>query len=372
MVACASSAEEQDQTPNASAWQIVSGLHMTAPAFPTSLPEFQATFPDVAACCAHLESLRWPEGFVCPACKVKSEPRRTAGRPQVLRCTPCGVETSSTAGTILQKTHSPIVNWFWGAYLVTTQTPGMSALQFQRQIGLARYETAFLMLHKLRTAMVRPDRDRIGSKGTHVEVDEVLVGGRTRGQGRGVHHKILVAGAVEVRKARARKSRDEHGGGVPVPGRRYAGRLRLCAVPDRSGEVLTHFVDENVLVGATVVTAGWQGYDKLGAMGFDHRPVVLGGDPDMAERHLPMIHLAFSNLKTWLNGTHHGVSPKHLQAYLNEYVFRFNRRFYPFNAFNSILGVGVKATSPTYRQLHDGAWTHPTQGCCSTGVPLCR
>jgi len=344
---------------------------MAAPDFPTSLPAFQQTFPDEAACYAYLEKLRWPNGFVCPACGKAGVPRRTAGRPQVLRCTPCGVETSSTAGTILHKTHTRIVNWFWGAYLVTTQTPGMSALQFQRQIGIPYYQAAFQMLHKLRAAMVRPHRDRVGNKGTHVEVDEVLVGGRTRGEGRGVHHKVLVAGAVEVRKGKDRESRDEHEGGIPIPGRRYAGRLRLCAVPDRGGETLTQFVDENVLVGSTVMTDGWQGYDKLESMGYDHRPVVLGGDPDMAEKRLPMIHLAFSNLKTWLNGTHHGVSPKHLQAYLNEYVFRFNRRFYPFNAFNSILGVGVGTVPPTYRQLYDGEWTHPTQGCCATGVQVC-
>jgi transposase-like protein len=344
---------------------------MTASAFPTSLPDFQVTFPDEAACLAYLESLRWPDGFVCSSCKAKGEPRRIVKRPHVLRCAACKCETSVTAGTVLQDSHSRLVNWFWGAYLLTTQTPGMSALQFQRQLGLNRYATAFLMLHKLRAAMVRPDRDRIGNKGTHVEVDEVLVGGRTRGEGRGKHHKSLVVGAIEVRRGKDKPPRDMHEGAIPLPGRNYAGRLRLCVVPDRGAQTLVQFVDENVLVGSTIVTDGWQGYDKLASMGFDHRPVVLHGDPDMAEKHLPMIHLVFGNLKTWINGTHHGVSKKHLQAYLNEYVFRFNRRFYPFNAFNSILGVGAKTLSPTRRQLYDGAWTHPTQGGCATGVAAC-
>jgi len=302
---------------------------------------------------------------------VQGTPQRLSTRPRVLRCAACKAEASVTAGTLLQDTRQPICNWFWGAYLVTTQTPGMSALQFQRQIGVKHYTTAFHMLHRLRAAMVRPDRDRVGNKGTHVEVDEVLVGGRTRGEGRGVHHKVIVVGAVEVRRGKDRESRDEHDGGVPIPGRRYAGRLRLRAVPDRGGARLTQFVDENVLVGSTVVTDGWQGYDKLASMGYDHRPVVLSGDPDMAETHLPMIHLAFSNLKTWINGTHHGVSPKHLQAYLNEYVFRFNRRFYPFNAFNSILGIGVRVQGPSWTALHSGEWAHPTQGCCATRVAAC-
>ena len=336
---------------------------MTAPAFPTSLPEFQAVFPNEAACFAYLELLRWPDGFVCPACGKKSEPRRTVGRPQVLRCTPCGAETSSTAGTILQKMRSGIVNWFWGAYLVTTQTPGQSARQFQRQLGISRYETAFQTLHKLRAGMVRPDRDTIGGQ-YPVEIDETLVGGRTRGEGRGVHHKATVVGAIEVRRRRegedrAVEGRRGHAEGKPLKRAMYAGRLRLRLVPSRGAENLTAFVKENVAKGAVVRTDGWQGYDGLAKLGYGHEAVVLDGDPEKAEAHLPMIHLAFSNLKTWLLGTHHGVSQQHLQAYLNEYVFRFNRRFYPMTAFNSVLGLVVRAVPPTYEELYSGKWVHP-------------
>jgi transposase-like protein len=262
----------------------------------------------------------------------------------------------------MQDSHSPVCTWFWGAYLVTTQTPGQSALQFQRQLGLNRYETAFQMLHKLRAAMVRPGRDRVGAR-FPVEVDEVLIGGRTRGEGRGVHHKALVVGAVEVRQSKkVVQHRDPHEGGIPLLGRRYAGRLRLAVVPDRSKASLAGFVDDNVEVGSRVTTDGYQGYDDLEEMGYRHTPVVIHGDPDMAERHLPMIHLVFSNLKTWIIGTHHGVSQQHLQAYLNEYVFRFNRRFYPFNAFNSVLGIGMQRKAPTYKQLYNGKWTHPLNG----------
>ena len=165
--------------------------------FPTTLPEFQRIFPDNAACSRYLERLRWPEGFACPKCGNVDKPYRFATRRTVvLRCRACHSNISLTAGTVMQQSHTPLSTWFWGAYLVTTQTPGMSAVQFQRQLGL-RYETAFLILHKLRAGMVRPERDAIGAQYA-VEVDEVLVGGRTKGEGRGVHHKAIVVGAVEV------------------------------------------------------------------------------------------------------------------------------------------------------------------------------
>src|SRR3984957_15780655 len=164
--------------------------------FPTSLPEFQKVFPDDNACTDYLEAIRWPGGFTCPRCGQKGEPYRFPTRSStVLRCRGCKVNTSLTAGTVMQSTHSALSTWFWGAYLVTTQTPGQSALQFQRQLGLSRYETAFQILHKLRAGMVRPERDTIG--GEHpVEVDECMVGGETRGEGRGTHHKSVVVGGA--------------------------------------------------------------------------------------------------------------------------------------------------------------------------------
>ncbi len=243
--------------------------------------------------------------------------------------------------------------WFWGAYLVTTQTPGMSALQFQRQLGLKRYETAFQILHKLRAGMVRPDRDAIG--GDHaVEVDETFVGGRTRGEGPGVHHKVCVVGAVEVR-ARKGVANDNAG---PRKSTTYAGRLRLRVVKARTLANVSRFVQENIALGSAVRTDAFSGYAPLGVTGFRHDPLVMDGSAERAQAHLPMIHLVFSNLKTWLDGTHHGVSQHHLQAYLNEYVFRFNRRFYPMTTFHSVLGLAVHAESPTYDELYSGEWVH--------------
>ena len=264
----------------------------------------------------------------------------------------------------MERTHTPLSTWFWAAYMMTTQTPGQSALQFQRQLGLSRYETAFQILHKLRAGMVRPERDQIG--GEHaVEVDECLIGGATRGKGRGIHHKATVIGAVEVRlrkdaEDRKAKHRQDHEGGVPLKKLVYAGRLRLRVVEGRGADGLTRFVSENVAAGSAVRTDGWPGYASLRDLGYVHDALSLNGDPENTERHLPMIHLVFSNLKTWILGTHHGrIAQHHLQAYLNEYVFRFNRRFYPMTAFNSVLGLAARSESATYAQLYSGDWLRP-------------
>jgi len=318
---------------------------------PQSLLEFQRMFPSEMACAAYLESIRWPDGFACPTCGVSDEAQRIITRPRVIRCRHCHTDVALTAGTVMHATRTPLQAWFLGAYLVTTQTPGVSAVQLQRQLGLTRYETAFQMLHKLRAGMVRPNRDRVGAAWP-VEVDETLVGGRTKGEGRGVHHKATVAGAIEVRP------RPLGTDGKKPPRAVYAGRLRLFLVPNRSAKTLTGFVQENVVKGAVVRTDGWGGYDDLTKLGYAHEPMVLGGDGEKTDTHLPMIHIAFSNLKTWLMGTHHSVSKQHLPAYLNEFVFRFNRRFYPMTAFASILGIGMNVVGPTYRGLYDGTWDH--------------
>lgn len=335
---------------------------------PTSLAEFQQVFPDAKACAAYLEALRWPVGFVCPSCGHKEDPYRFATRSSVvLRCRACKKNASLTAGTVMQSSHTPLSTWFWAAYLMTTQTPGISAVQFQRQLGLTRYETAFTILHKLRSGMVRPERDGIGDE-YPVEIDEAYVGGSTRGEGRGVHHKATVIGAVEIRTRKDIKSKPTKGNGAPSAKKVYAGRLRLQVIPDRCTSTLSAFVKENVAPSSMVLTDGWQGYGELTEFGYKHKPLVLARDPNKAEAHLPMIHLVFSNLKTWILGTHHGrIEECHLQAYLNEYVFRFNRRFYPMTTFDSVLGLAARSLSPTYEQLYSGRYDHP--GSALTTLP---
>lgn len=329
--------------------------------FPRSLPQFQKLFPDDAACARWLEAAKWPKGFECPQCHERGEPFRFENRPGVLRCKACRSDVSLKAGAVMEGTHTPLTTWFWGAYLVSTSTPGISAVQFQRQLGLTRYETAYQILHKLRAGMVRPGRDRIGgnlARGDHVEIDETYVGGRVRGEGRGpkADHTVLVAAAVEVRTRPAKR------GDKPTRrGGRYAGRLRLEIVPNRGEKALCGFVEAAVEPGAIVITDAAPAYATLEKRGYAHLPVVEGGDPKVAEEFLPIVHLVFSNLKAWLQGTHHGrVEPKHLQAYLNEFAFRFNRRFYPFNAFRSLLGIGANGEAPTYADLYSGDWQHPT------------
>lgn len=301
--------------------------------FPRSLPDFQRLFPNEAACAAYLERARWSDGFVCDYCGTLGEPYRFANRPSVCRCRHCNRDTSLTAGTVMERTHTPLSVWFWAAYLVASQTPGMSAAQFQRQLGLSRYETAFQILHKLRVGMVRPDQDRIGGNPFDaVEADETYVGGRTRGKGRGVHDMVLVAGAVEVKQRK-------HGGSLNKRRTgRYAGRVRLAVVPDRSAKSLGGFIERVVTPGATIITDDWSGYAALEKRGYLHTAVAERGDMQVAETFLPIIH--------------HGVSPQHLQAYLNEFTFRFNRRFYPFNAFRSLLGIAGDVTAPTYAELY--------------------
>jgi len=223
--------------------------------------------------------------------------------------------------------------WFQAAYLVTTHTPGMSALQFQRQMGLNNYETAFTMFHKLRAGMVRQDRDKLSGL---VEVDETYIGGKKEGPaGRGAEGKAIVVGAVDIRG-------------------KAANRVRLRVIPNVTGETLLDFIKENIAEGSTIATDDWRGYSRLTTAGYKH----------VTSDELIHIHRVFSNLKTWLLGTHHGVSPQHLQAYLNEYIFRFNRRKTPMAAFQTALGMTKERLGPTYKGLYgvkkgEGEWTHP-------------
>jgi len=230
----------------------------------------------------------------------------------------------------------PLTLWFWAAYLVTTHTPGLSALQLQRQLGIDSYETAWAILHKLRRAMVRPDRERLKEK---VEVDETYLGGPEVGLrgGRQLLDKALVVAAVEVRG-------------------KASGRVRLQMVPDASGPTLTGFVKANVERGAVVLTDGWQGYAPLSGLGYKHRPRTQGA-PERAGRILPRIHRVFGNLKTWLRGTHHGVGHQHLQAYLDEFTFRFNRRRTPMAAFQTLLGLATLHGPTSYDLLYDSELT---------------
>ena len=272
-------------------------------------------FADEASCLEYLVESRWPDGFSCPRCQHGAAfvlPRR-----RLWQCKKCGRQTSPTAGTVLHRTRVPLMQWFCAAYLVTTLTPGFSAVQLQRQLGLGTYETAWTMLHRLRRAMLRPNRDQLTGP---VEVDETFIGGAHAGKrGRGAAGKTLVIGAVEVR-----------GDG--------SGRVRLSRIPSATKAQLEEFVRSNVVEGGSVFTDRWPSYDGLAVLGYDHQPEIQGGKRNPRNA-LPRIHRVFSNLKTWLAGTHHGVGAKNVPVYLREFEFRFNRRRTPMAAFQSLLGL---------------------------------
>lgn len=272
--------------------------------YPSTYREFVAMFPDAAACIAYLERLRWPTGFVCVACGSTSAAwRLTRGR---LVCPACRHQGSATAGTILDKTRTPLTTWFEAAWHVTTAKNGLSAKTLERTLG-TRYRVAWTMLQRFRVAMVRSERERLA--GT-VEVDETLVGGVEHGRkrGRGTSKSVVVI-AVEV---------------VEPQG---FGRVRMRHVPDASGANLLPFVCDAVAPGSAVRTDGWGGYNDLLQFGYDHQPTVLTSSGDPAHVSMPGVHRVASLLKRWVLGTHQGsVTPEHLQSYLEEFTFRFNRR----------------------------------------------
>ena len=295
---------------------------------PQTLPEFQSVFPNEEACLLYLFDLRWPGGFVCRRCTGRKHYSYPLRRTVV--CKTCRTHVRLTAGTIMERSKQPLLTWFYGAFLTTTLTPGISAVQFQRQLGIGRYETAFQLLHKIRAAMVAPERELLHGC---VEIDETLIGGVHKGGERGssTQKKTLVIGAVEVRQGRKRSV--------------VAGRVRLRAIPDAACSAVVGFVQENVVPGTTVLTDGHNGYNALQRLGYQHRSEVAAA--------LPLAHREFANLKTWLRGTHHDrVERKHLQAYLNEFAFRHNRRFWPFSAFQRVLQIAMKTAAPTYHELY--------------------
>jgi transposase-like protein len=272
--------------------------------YPSTYREFVAMFPDQEACLAYIEHLRWPDGFVCPACGARTEPwRQTRGR---LSCPRCRHQGSITAGTIFDKTRTPLTIWFEAAWHLTTAKNGLSAKTLERTLGV-RYRVAWTMLQRFRVSMVRADRSRLS--GT-VEVDETSIGGVKRGgkRGRG-SEKSVVTIAVEVLDPKG------------------FGRVRMRHVPDASSKSLLPFIQDTITPGSHVRTDGWRGYNGAEAKGYVHQKTVLAASDDPAHVAMPAVHRVASLLKRWIMGTHQGsVTAEHLQSYLEEFTFRFNRR----------------------------------------------
>src|SRR5215471_5457420 len=272
--------------------------------YPRDLLQFERQFSTEEACRDYLATLRWPEGFRCPRCGSTRAWSRKARA--LMECAGCGYQSSITAGTIFDRTRIPLTIWFRAMWLVTNAKNGISALSVQRQLGFKRYETAWTFLHKLRRAMVRPARDRL--HGT-VEVDETYVGGDEEDvRGRETYTKSLVAVAAE-----------QVGDGI--------GRIRLATIPDASGPSLLGFIEEAIAHGSLVHTDCWEGYSGLTTKGYRHHAINIKRSGKHAHEVLPRVHWVASLLKRWLLGTHQGsVRPPHLDYYLDEFTFRFNRR----------------------------------------------
>jgi transposase-like protein len=316
-----------------------------------SLTEFQEAFPDEAGCAAFLFERRWQGGFVCPRCGGERV-AALKSRAHTYECLDCGRQTSITAGSVMHRSKLPLTVWFWAAHLMSTHSNGMSARQLADQLGLT-YKTAWLLTQKLRRSMVDPDRELLEGV---VEVDQAEIPFRAGDTvfDPGNSGKILIAGAVEV------IDRDT---GQAKPRRKKAkyldtlsGRIRLAMIADNSAASIEAFVRTNVKRGTTLLTDGHASYPGL--TDYRHDPRVVG--KMAAHVVLPWVHRVFSLVKRWGLGTYHGLRRKHVDTYLNEFVFRYNRRFYRHASFETILGLASHHEPASYWDIIGRA--NPRQG----------
>lgn len=297
--------------------------------YPMTFREFIKRFPDEENCRNYLYTLRFPEGFVCPKCEHNQQWKIGM---LLYECSKCGHQTSVIAGTAFQDTRKPLMDWFIAIWWVTTQKNGASAQGLQQVLGLRSYQTAWTWLHKIRVAMVNPHRTKLSGK---IEIDEAYIGGKAEGKrGRGAEKKVLVIVAVEW------------------DGKKL-GRCRMSIIPDASSNSLHSFIIGNIEKGSELITDGWTGYNGIEGEGFSRSIHIQKGKED-EEKLLPHIHTIIGLLKRWLLGTHQGaVEQKHLQSYLDEYVFRFNRRTSAQRGllFYRLLESAMRTKTITYKQL---------------------
>ncbi len=308
--------------------------------YPRTVTEFETRFATEEACRAYVVQLRWPDGFRCPSCGgAVAWPVRSV----LWQCAGCGRQTSVTAGTVFQDTRTPLTTWFRAMWCVSSSKTGTSALALQQILGLGSYRTAWAWLHKLRRAMVRPGRDRLSGE---VEVDESFIGGIGGAEGRSTATKALIVVAAEA-----------VGRGI--------GRVRMRRIPDASAASLGAFVQDAIESGSVVLTDGWHGYDRLKANGYRHQALLMRGDAELAIAQVPRVHRVISLLKRWLLGTHQGaVTQVHLEYYLDEFTFRFNRRRsrHRGKLFFRLVQHAVMADPVSYRQIVKHTRRGPRRG----------
>jgi len=271
--------------------------------YPRKLMELESRFATEDTCREYLASLRWPNGFVCPHCSGTTA--WPVGK-NLRECSGCHRQTSVIAGTIFDRSRIPLPVLFRAIWWVVTQKNGASALGLKRILGISSYETAWTWLHKFRQAMVAPGRSRLSGE---IEVDETYLGGLEEGvEGRETYKKALVVIAAQA------------------DGKKI-GRVRMRRIPDAGGESLLSFISDVIEPGSLVHTDGWSAYGGISEAGYRHKVTILRQSTESAVDLLPRVHLVASLLKRWILGTHQGsVSSAHLDGYLDEFTFRFNRR----------------------------------------------
>lgn len=304
-----------------------------------SLSQFQKDFPDEASCAAFLVARRWPDGFRCPSCGGRRY-GSLRSRAHTSECLDCGHQTSITAGTALHRSKLPLQTWFWAAHLMATHSNGMSALQLAGQLGVT-YKTAWLLAQKLRRSMIDPDRTLLEGV---VEVDQTELPFRSDDTffDPGKTGKIAIAGAVEVVDRATNRAKPRKLSAKYLDTR--SGRIRLAVIRDNSAASLHAFIRAHVKPGTTLLTDGHSSYPGLSD--YRHDPRIVSRMAGHVA--LPWIHRVFSLMKRWGLGTYHGLRPQHLDTYLNEFVFRYNRRFYRHVSFETMLGLAAHRQPASY------------------------
>jgi transposase-like protein len=299
--------------------------------FPKNQIEFERQFNSEESCLEYLLKLRYPFGFVCKKCGGSKHWRQTRNR---ITCASCDLEISILSGTIFHKSHVPLSLWFRACWWSINQKQGVSALGLQRTLGLGSYRTAWMILQKLRTAMIRPHRDMLHGE---LEVDEIYIGGPEIEGEKYRSSKQLILVAVE-----------KNGRGI--------GRIRMKCISGTSSQTLLTGIQEVIEPGSSIETDAWRGYLCLTEHGYKHsrREMAKNRKALREENALPRVHRVASLFKRWVLGTYHGrMEPKHLQHYLDEYVFRFNRRTSKSRGllFQRLLENAVQIKAPTYRAI---------------------
>jgi transposase-like protein len=281
-----------------------------------NLLDFQNRFPDEAACWEYVSKMRWQEGFCCPKCKSKKH-RLLAGR-KVFKCYDCKYQSSVTAGTVFHKSRIPLRKWFWAIFLIATSKKGVSMLYLQRRLGIKSYRAAWLMGHKIRQAMVQ--RDELYQLKGKVEADEIHIGAKQTWENRREFGPNKSPFLIAVQEWKS---------GNP----RFVSFQELESIYE---EHVLPAIEKKIAKGSTIKADGAGAYSKTAESGYTVEQVVAMKNPDLAHEHLKWVNTLTSNLKRFLLSTYHGVGPRYRRAYLAEFAYRFNRRYWPYESFDAI------------------------------------